>query len=134
VPDPESGEVKREYVPRNPLELRAAFLFALLFVTMLVATRLAAVYLGKGGVYALGALMGVADVDPFIMGMTQEAASSITPFTVATIGILIAAASNNLAKGLYAYTFADRRTGRQSLLLLLALAALGLSPILWLAR
>jgi uncharacterized membrane protein (DUF4010 family) len=132
VPDPDSGRVKREYEPRNPLELRAAFLFALLFLVMLVATRLAAVYLGKSGVYSLAAIMGVADVDPFLMGMTQSA-GTVTPLSVAASGILIAAASNNAAKGLYAYVLADRRTGVQSLCLLVALAALGLTPLVWLA-
>jgi len=132
VPDPDSGQVKREYEPRNPLELRAAFLFALLFLVMLVATRLAAVYLGKAGVYSLAATMGVVDVDPFLMGMTQSA-GTVTPLSVAASGILIAAASNNFAKGLYAYILADRRTGVQSLCLLLALAALGLTPLFWLA-
>ena len=132
VPDPDSGQLKREYEPRNPLELRAAFLFALLFLVMLVATRLAAVYLGKAGVYSLAATMGVVDVDPFLMGMTQSA-GTVTPLSVAASGILIAAASNNFAKGLYAYILADRRTGVQSLCLLLALAALGLTPLFWLA-
>ena len=131
LPDGSSGEVKREYEPGNPLELRAAFMFALLFLFMLVATRLAAAYLGKGGVYALGAMMGLADVDPFIMGMIQSAGRA-TQLPVAASGILIAAASNNLAKGVYAYTISDRQTGIQSLSLLLALALLGLAPLFWL--
>jgi uncharacterized membrane protein (DUF4010 family) len=133
VPDPDSGAVKREYAPKNPLELRAAFLFALLFVAMLVATRVVAVYLGKAGVYSLATIMGVADVDPFLMGMTQSA-GKVTRLSVAASGILIAAASNNTAKGVYAYILADRRTGIQSLCLLLALTVLGLTPLVWLAR
>lgn len=116
--------------PRNPLELTVAMLFALLFVAMLIATHLAIQYLGKGGVYSLAALMGVTDVDPFIMGLTQSA-PALTPVAVAAQGILIAAASNNIIKGIYAYALSSRRTGRQSLLGLLALAALGLAPLLW---
>jgi len=131
LPDASSGTLKREYQPGNPLELRAAFGFALLFLFMLVATRLASTYLGKGGVYALGAIMGLADVDPFIMGMIQSAGVA-TKLPVAAAGILIAAASNNLAKGIYAYTISDRPTGRQSLCLLAALALLGLAPLFWL--
>ncbi len=133
VPDPDSGAVKREYEPRNPLELRSAFLFASLFLVMLVATRLAAIYLGKAGVYTLAGIMGVVDVDPFLMGMTQSA-GTVTPLWVAASGILIAAASNNVAKGIYAYILADRRTGVQSLCLLVMLAVLGLTPLLWLAQ
>ena len=129
-PDASSGAIKREFEPRNPLEMRAAFLFAVLFVGILVATHLAAVYLGRAGVYALAAIMGVADVDPFIMGMTQ-ATPTLTPFAVAEAGILIAAASNNIVKGIYAFTMADRKTGTQALCFLLGLAALGLVPLLW---
>jgi uncharacterized membrane protein (DUF4010 family) len=133
VPDPDSGAIQREYQPRNPLELRAAFLFALLFLAMLVATRLVAAYLGKAGVYTLAGIMGLTDVDPFIMGMTQSA-GTVTPVSAAATGILIAASSNNVVKGIYAYSLADRRTGVQSLCLLAALALFGLTPLFWLAH
>lgn len=124
-------EIKREFEPKNPLELLAAFLFALLFLIMLVATQLAVTYLGRTGVNTLAVVMGITDVDPFIMGMTQ-AAGSLTPLRIAAAAVLIAAASNNLIKGIYSYSLADRRTGRESLGLLAGLAALGLAPLLWL--
>ncbi|MGB7583197.1 MAG: MgtC/SapB family protein [Terriglobales bacterium] len=123
--------VQRTFEPRNPLELLAAFLFAGLFLVMLIATQLAVTYLGKAGVDTLAAVMGVTDVDPFIMGMTQ-AAGALTPVKVAAAAVLIAAASNNLVKGIYAFSLADRKTGTQSFALLAALAALGLVPLLWL--
>jgi uncharacterized membrane protein (DUF4010 family) len=126
-------EVKREYVPGNPLEIRAAAFFALLFLAMLTATHLVAAHLGSAGVYSLAAAMGLADVDPFIMGMTQSAGSSTT-LAVASAAVAIAAACNNIAKGAYAYFLADRKTGIQSLCLLLSLAALGFVPLLWLLR
>jgi uncharacterized membrane protein (DUF4010 family) len=130
IPDQNTRQLKREFEPRNPLELKAAFLFALLFVTMLIATHLAVSYLGKGGVYALAGVLGIADVDPFIMGMTQSAGAG-TPLQTAAGAILIAAASNNAVKGIYAYTISDHATGSRSLMLLLCLAALGLAPLLW---
>jgi uncharacterized membrane protein (DUF4010 family) len=130
-PDAASGEVRREFEPKNPLELRSALLFALLFVAMLVATHVAVTYLGRAGVYGLAAVMGVTDVDPFIMGMTQ-AAGSLTPLKVASAGIVIAAASNNVVKGIYARSFSDRSTGAQSFALLVGLALAGLVPLLWL--
>ena len=129
--DEDASEIKREFEPGNPLELLAAFFFALFFLGMLVATQLAVTYLGRAGVNILAAIMGVTDVDPFIMGMTQ-AAGKLTPLPVAATAVLIAAASNNLIKGLYSYSLADRKTGRQSLSLLLALATAGLIPLLWL--
>jgi uncharacterized membrane protein (DUF4010 family) len=127
-----SQDVQREYDPKNPLELLTAFLFAGLFLAMLVATQLAVTYLGRAGVNTLAAIMGVTDVDPFIMGLTQ-AAGTLTPLKVAAVAILIAAASNNIAKGIYAFSLADRKTGIQSLVFLVALAALGLIPMIWLA-
>jgi uncharacterized membrane protein (DUF4010 family) len=133
VPDASSEAIKREFEPRNPLELRVAFLFALIFLAMLVATHVAVVYLGKAGVYSLAVIMGLTDVDPFVMGMTQSA-GTLTGLPVAAMGIVIAAASNNVIKGIYAYTLCDRRTAIQILGLLVALAVLGLTPVLWLAK
>ena len=130
-PDPDTSQIKREFEPSNPLELLAAFLFALFFLAMLVATQLAVTYLGRAGVNILAAIMGVTDVDPFIMGMTQSA-GTLTPLKVAAVAVLIAASSNNLIKGIYSFCLADRKTGRQSLPLLVALAAAGLIPLFWL--
>jgi uncharacterized membrane protein (DUF4010 family) len=131
-PDDRSEAVKREFEPANPLELRAAFLFAILFLATLVVTHLTLVHLGRAGLYGLAAIMGVTDVDPFIMGITQ-ATPGLTPLAMASASILIAAASNNLVKGIYAYAMADRKTGTHSLCLLIGLAALGFAPLLWLA-
>jgi uncharacterized membrane protein (DUF4010 family) len=133
VPDANAKETTRAYEPKNPLELGAASLFALLFVAMLAATHLVVTYLGSAGVYSLAALMGFSDVDPFIMGMTQSAGTS-TPLAVGAVAILVAAASNNLVKGAYAYSWSDRKTGRQSLALLLGLAAVGLVPLVWIGK
>jgi len=130
-PDADASQIKREFQPGNPLELMAAFGFALLFLAMLIATQLAATYLGRAGIRILAAIMGVADVDPFVMGMTQ-AAGTLTPLNVAASGVLIAAASNNLAKGIYSFSLADRKTGTQSFALLLALTVAGLAPLFWL--
>jgi uncharacterized membrane protein (DUF4010 family) len=128
--DAGTDEVKREYEPKNPLELMTAFMFAGLFLAMLITTQLAVTYLGKGGVDTLAAIMGIADVDPFIMGLTQTV-GTLTPAKEAAGAILIAAASNNAAKGIYAYSLADKKTGLQALLFLLGLAAAGLVPLVW---
>lgn len=129
--DKSAQDLQPEANPKNPLELMTAFLFAGLFLAMLVATQLAVTYLGRTGVNTLAVLMGVSDVDPFIMGMTQ-AAPALTAFKVAAAAIAIAAASNNVVKGIYSYSLAGRKTGIQSLAMLLALAALGLAPLFWL--
>ncbi|MGD0940668.1 MAG: MgtC/SapB family protein [Terracidiphilus sp.] len=131
IADKNVQEVKREFEAKNPLDLVTAIVFAALFLVMLVATQLAVTYLGQAGVNTLAAIMGVSDVDPFIMGLTQ-AAGTLTPFKVAAAAVAIAASSNNVVKGIYAYSLADRKTGVQALVMLLSLAALGLIPLFWL--
>jgi len=125
-----SGKPDGDNQPANPLEIRAALGFATLFVAMLIASHLAVEYLGTTGVYTLAALMGVTDVDPFILSMTQ-AAPAVTASGLAANAILIAAASNNIVKGAYAYALSPTGTGGKSLVLLLGFAAAGLAPLLW---
>lgn len=127
-PDPGVSKSTPPFQPKNPLELGAAFLFAGLFVGMLLVTHYAVLYLGRAGLYGLAGVMGVTDVDPFILSLA-ESASSLTPVALAGGAIVIAAASNNLVKGIYAYVFGDRQTGLQGLALLAALASLGLLPL-----
>ena len=128
--DKGAQDIQQEQKPRNPLDLGTALLFALLFLVMLVVTQLAVKYLGRAGVDTLAAIMGVSDVDPFIMGLTQTA-GTLTPVNLAAGAILIAAASNNVVKGIYAYSLSDRKTGRESLAFLLTLALGGLIPLIW---
>ena len=115
-------------INKNPLEVRSAILFAGLFLVMLVVTPLIIEYLGVLGVYGLSVVTGVTDVDPFILGLTQTAGKA-TPVLAATAGVIIAAASNNFAKGIYARIFADRDTGKMCFILLGALALTGLLPL-----
>jgi uncharacterized membrane protein (DUF4010 family) len=133
TPDPSPPKTERRLKPGNPLELRAALLFAALFVAMVIVTHLAIVYLGNKGIYALGGIMGLADVDPFILGIAQSAGRDV-PIMIGAAGIAIAAASNNIAKGFYAYCFSGRKTGLQGLSLLSGLALAGLMPLFYLLR
>jgi len=129
-PSEKSGELTKAYVPRNPLELWVAFLFGAIFVAVLVLTAWAVAHLGQKGLFGLAAIVGLANVDPFVLSLTQSA-GTVTSASLAAAAILIASASNNAAKAFYAYGFADRKTGVQSLCLLLGFAALGLVPLIW---
>ncbi len=127
-PDANDNVPAREYEAKNPLELRSAFTFAGIFVVLLVVTSVVLRHFGNLGMYALGVVMGVVDVDPFIMGLTQTAGVS-TPLPTAAAAILVTIASNNALKGVYAFSFADRPTGTQGLLALLLLAVCTLASI-----
>lgn len=121
-------DVQPTHPQGNPLELTAAFSFAFLFILITITTKYMLSYFGDKGVYSLATIMGITDVDPFILGLTQSAGTSI-PITVASISICIATASNNAVKGLYARIFGDRQTGKQGCYFLLLFSLLGLFPL-----
>jgi uncharacterized membrane protein (DUF4010 family) len=129
LPDKSGEVVEREYEAKNPLEIGSAFLFAAIFIVALIATHLVLEHFGTVGIYALATLMGVTDVDPFIMGLTQTAGAS-TPLQTAAAAIVVTTAANNALKGIYARVFSDRVTGTRGMLALLALALVGLLPLL----
>ena len=133
LPDGDEKGSEAGQLSKNPLELTSAFSLAIVFLAMLVAMNYALVHLGRGGIYGLAVLSGLAPVDPFIMGLTQTA-GKLTSFGLAAAGVVVAAASNNFAKALIALVLADAKTGRQSLMLLLGLTVLGLLPLFWVAQ
>ena len=115
---------------RNPLQLEAALVFAIVLAVVLVLTQLVGMRLGRSGTYALGALVGLSDITPFVLGLTQTA-GKVTPLGVAAASVVIAAASNNVVKGFYALAFAKDRAGRVVLGALLIFAIVGLIPLLF---
>lgn len=82
---------------QNPVEIRVALLFALLFVVLKVGTALAKDYFGQAGVLSLGALSGLADVDPFVLSLVQGALSGPLMVRALIMAVLV----NTLAKGIY---------------------------------
>ncbi len=132
-PDQASGEIKNDAVARNPLEISEAFLFACVFALMLALTYYARIYLGRGGIYGLAALTGFTDIAPFVLGLASTAGANVS-VPLAASAIAVAAASNNVVKAGYAYGFGDRKTGLQSLILLLVYAVVGLLPLFWLGN
>ncbi len=110
----------------NPLELTSAFVFAIVFLVVLVITRLVAQAYGGTGLLVLAGVMGAADVDPFILGLTQYLGHGLDASTAA-LAIVVATAANNVVKGVYAVVFGARRAGLEALALLAGTAALSLA-------
>jgi uncharacterized membrane protein (DUF4010 family) len=108
--------------PINPLELTAALVFAALFVAISLATTWVRTEFGEAGLYGLAAIVGAADIDPFVLSIAAGGAAPL-PVTAGVAAILIAASSNNLLKAAYAAAFAG---GRAILAPALALALLAL--------
>lgn len=118
--------------PRNPLELTAAAVFAVLFVIISLLSTWAKASFGAAGIEVLAAIVGVTDIDPFVLNIAQGGATSL-PVSAAVAAILIATASNNLLKAGYTAAFAGIRASLPSAVALIALAAGGLAAASWIA-
>ena len=118
----EAHRAAPDAAPGNPLELTTAATFAGLFVVISIATAWATQRFGSAGTYALAAIVGVSDIDPFVLNLAQGDASHITVATGAS-AILIAASSNNAVKAIYALVYSKGQTkvGAGTLLLLAVL-------------
>jgi uncharacterized membrane protein (DUF4010 family) len=110
----------------NPLQLGPAALFAFLFVAVSFVSNWAKTQFGTSGIYALAAIVGVADIDPFVLNLAQGGTSGV-PDSALAAAILIAASSNNILKALYAAFFAGGRATATSAAVLVLLAAAGLA-------
>jgi uncharacterized membrane protein (DUF4010 family) len=111
--------------PANPLELGTAATFAVLFVVISVATAWATQRFGAAGIYALAGIVGVSDIDPFVLNLAQGDAAQITVQAGAG-AILVAASSNNLVKAVYATVYSQAHA-RFSVIVLVLLAACGIA-------
>ncbi len=92
-----------DIVDKNPLELKTAFVFAILFVAMMILTSFVTKDYGKSGLEILSFLVGFTDIDPFILSILTGKFTITTAQIVAAI--MIAAGSNNILKALYALWF-----------------------------
>jgi uncharacterized membrane protein (DUF4010 family) len=117
----------------NPLELGAAAIFAALFVAVSVVSDVAKAQFGVSGIYGLAAIVGVTDIDPFVLNLAQGGVAGVQGVQVAA-AILIAASSNNVIKALYAASFAGGKATASSAAALVALAAAGVGMAIAIAR
>ncbi len=117
---------------KNPLELPAALIFAVLFVVISVGSSWVKARFGHAGIYWLAAVVGVTDIDPFVLSVAQGGVAGLEPAATA-IAILVAASSNNVLKAIYAVVFAGWRRSIIIALSLVALSLLGCGIAVWLA-
>jgi uncharacterized membrane protein (DUF4010 family) len=108
----------------NPLQIPTAITFAVIFVVISVLTEWIRTAFGQTGVLVLAALVGVTDIDPFVINIAQGGVPGLS-VTALSAAILIAASANNVAKAAYALGFGGIQSSRRSASMLLALAIAG---------
>ncbi|MGJ0484827.1 MAG: MgtC/SapB family protein [Methylomicrobium sp.] len=89
---------------RHPLELSTALLFAMLLMVFTFATQYVITHFGLTGLNFLALVVGLTDIDPFILSLL----SGKFPVSELAIvaAIILASGSNNLLKAAYAVFFA----------------------------
>lgn len=116
--------------PANPLELIAALVFAASFVAVSLASTWARAKFGEAGLFGLAAIVGLTDINPFVLSIAAGGAAHL-PAGAAAAAILIAASSNNLLQAVYAAGFAGRRAAAVPAAALVLLALLGCGGAAW---
>lgn len=99
---------------KNPLELKIAALFALLFVLFSFITYYTVQYYGSGGLNILSYIIGFTDIDPFLLNLFQgKYPLEINFIAKATLQAII---SNNILKSVFTAVLADSNTKKWALI------------------
>jgi len=106
------NSVTTDFVDKNPLELGTAFLFALLFVVMMLVTSFVMQHYGNSGLKLLSFSVGFTDIDPFVLSLLTGKYSVENVQLISAI--MISAGSNNILKAIYALWFGGLKGGLQA--------------------
>ncbi len=115
----------------NPAQLKSALIFGALYALVLLAVAIAKDRFGAGGIYVVGVISGLTDMDAITLSTAQLADAGALPASTAWRTILIAAMANFVFKFAIVATLGARAlTSRIATAFAAALAAGG--AILWL--
>jgi uncharacterized membrane protein (DUF4010 family) len=84
---------------KNPLQLGMALQFSVLLAAILLLSEAMKTWFGNDGVYVLSVISGLMDVDAITLSLSRSAKYDLGA-EVAAMGIVLAAATNTLVKGI----------------------------------
>jgi len=114
----------------NPLELKTAFVFGLLFAFFSVLTDFILKHYGDTGISYLSLIVGVTDIDPFILNLFQNGAETIGVSLIIK-ATLIATSGNNFIKMIYALSIGTPRYRKPLILSFSTIIVVGFLMILF---
>ena len=91
---------------KNPLEFKTALVFGALFIFFAIITNYVVKLYGARGVNGLAYIVGVTDIDPFIINLFQQKPGFGTSITA--IAVINAITSNNILKMVYSLVLSDK--------------------------
>jgi len=114
----------------NPFDLGEALRFGLLYAFILVLARSAQLYLGSQGVLLSSFVSGLADVNAITISLAQLSRDGVVSLQVAAQGVVIAAMTNTLFKGLIVYQIGSRSLRRALAPGLIAMLVVGIGVVM----
>lgn len=117
---------------KNPLQLGIALQFSALLAAILLLSEAMKTWFGNDGVYVLSVISGLMDVDAITLSLSRSAKYDLGA-EVAARGIVLAAATNTLVKGIiFAFITGIRDNVRLPLFLPAAILPGLLTAVYWL--
>ncbi len=127
---PAMSEKSHADVPLNhPLEFRTALLFAFLFVAFAAITAVVIERYGSEGLHVMSFVVGVTDIDPFILSLLGGTFHVTDTQLIAAV--IIASGSNNLLKAGYAVALGRNRSTTLAAGWLVTLFVVSMAYIFW---
>lgn len=114
----------------NPFSLKSAILFALLFATILMATRVATHYLGSEWLPLVAIVSGLTDADAIAFSLSNLEHARLVSLDWASFNLVLGALSNTFMKLLLIFSLGHRDLFRQLLLSFLMIGGAGLVTML----
>lgn len=108
----------------NPLEFRTALLFGALFIFFSLVTEYIHIHYGADGLNLLSFVVGVTDIDPFIINLLQSHYALADSILV--MAIVNATTSNNVLKMIYGVSLSEKSLHRSLIIGFSVLVVTGL--------
>lgn len=113
---------------QNPLEFKTALLFGGLFIVFAIVTQLVIKSYGGQGVSVLAFVVGVTDIDPFIINLFQGKLN--IDIAILAVAVLNAITSNNILKLVYALSLSNKSLRKELIISYAILIVAGIACVL----
>lgn len=98
---------KSKKTDKNPLEFKTALVFGLLFAFFGWLTSYVSAEFGNTGINLLSLVVGITDIDPYILNLFQHIGGDLSNTTIVT-STIIATTGNNLMKMVYSLIIGNK--------------------------
>jgi len=104
----DTENIQLEEGETNPLELKTAFVFGLLFAFFSVLTDFILTHYGQKGIAVLSLIVGITDIDPFVLNLFQNGLSQMS-IDLIVRSVVLATIGNNIIKMIYAVILGNKK-------------------------